>query len=291
MNSGVGDDHDPAGAGREDAPEAMAALDQLADLQAGLLTAEEERMLRTRIRRDPQLARLWRSLEDTRQELAQLPQHPVPDDVLADLDAVIAAAVTDYHHSAPASDGEPATNRDPSRTDQPRTDQARDNQPRMNGPADQADIVDLDAARRRPRWRRLATSAALVAAAAAAVVIAVQVTRPQTPTPQPGSGPGTPVLTTADLPGQWPGVTAFHDLGFLAPPGKLLTCLASFVPAGATPVPVLGARPVILDGGYGELIAVPDQLDSSRVRLVVLGPGCAVDAQNHDVLGTVVVPR
>lgn len=268
-------------------------LEQLADLQAGLLTAPEERALRERIEREPAVAQMWHALETTRNQLRRLQQRPVPDDVAARLEAAIAAETTGGDQ--PARTGRQRRVEDPATTPAEAADggaAAPDGARSETGDGAPEGVVDFAAQRgRRARGRRFNpfVLAAAAAAAIAAVVIAVQVRAPDPARPTPGSAPAAPVLSTAELAGQWPSIRDQRELGFLAPAGKLDRCLGGILPPGVH-ADLLGARPVIVDGGYGELVAVPDPNDSTRVRLVVLGPGCAVE-QDHDVIASVAVPR
>ena len=68
------------------------SLYELADLDAGLLTQDEEQRLRTRIANDPNAAKLLAALEQIRAYLTELRyDEPVPDDVMKRLDAALAA--------------------------------------------------------------------------------------------------------------------------------------------------------------------------------------------------------
>jgi hypothetical protein len=260
-------------------PRGRVSLEELADLDAGLLTEDEERQLRRRIANDPDAADLLAELEHLHTalgELHELDDEPVPDDVVARVDAALAAA------AAPATD--PKNTPAPPASDESQT----------------APVVDLAAARengpvtrrgrsaRPSRMRRFTVGALSVAAAAVVAVVVSGVIRDTAPPPpQPGSGPTDAVtLTVAGLPAQWPGITEFHDLGFLAAPGKLDRCL----PPVTRGEEVLGARPAVVDGLYGVLVAVPNDPigTSSDVRLVVLGPNCDV---SRDVIAESVVPR
>lgn len=261
-------------------------LDELADLQAGLLTAEEEQVLRRRIAGDPRAARLWEALEQTREELAGLPDLPLPDDVASRLDDAVAAELA---ARAAARPGEPGEGEAP-RSDAPSA-------PGIGGaePGGGAQVVDLAAARARrrvPRWAGIGVAACVAAVAVGVVATSVAGTR--NPTPQPGSAPVTPSLTAGEVAGQWPGVASQHDLSYLdGAPDKLATCLGGAAVAAGDPVQVLGAQPVVVDGRYGVLVAVPGPVSATgadQVQLLVLGPQCSTTA-DHDVVASALVPR
>jgi hypothetical protein len=289
--TGPGESGGPDGQVR---PRGQVNLEELAHLDAGLLTKAQERELLGRIAGDPDAAELLAVFDQVDTELGELGERDedVPEDVVARLDAAIAAEFA-------AADGDATNDSTNAPADSPATPAAPD-------PAEAAPVVDLAEARAagrtgarrgrtgRSRTRRWATAGLSVAAAAVVAVVIGGVAREtlQTPQPQPGSAPA-PTLTVADLPAQWPGLGQFRDLGFLADPGALRQCLFSSGAALVPPDQLLGARPVVVDGQYGVLVAVPQDpaAPDGEVRLIVLGPHCDSGTGESDVIAEAVVPR
>jgi hypothetical protein len=260
--------------------------EELADLDAGLLTEEEEKRLRSRIAQDPAAAEMLAALAQVHDDLGALGQldDEVPDDVVARLDAAVAAeAATARHDTAAGDDSSSGAGSSP----------AAPGAPDPGAPP----VIDLSASRQREprgarssRMRRFTVGALSVAAAAVVIAVGSGVIRGmQPPEPQPGSAPNEAImLSSTDLPAQWPGISQIRDLGFLVPPGELEQCLATSL--GFSDLRVLGARPVVIEDQYGVLVAVPAVRDDpdGDVRLIVLGPHCDVD---RDVIAETVVPR
>lgn len=259
------------------------SLDELADLQAGLLTPRESAALQTRVDADPAAQALLADLDHTVALLADLDPEPIPDDVAARIDAALRAEI----HAATTQAAPPPTSATPAE------DEADD------APSG-AQVLDLAAARdrprsagREPRRSRRWQGAALLATAAAvlgAVVVGGVLSDMNSRVPQAGSAPVTLTITEAELEAQWPAIEGVMDFGFLSTPQALEQCLSS---AGgdvsSDNSALLGVRPVILDGQYGMLVAAPFE---DRVFLTVLGPTCGnFTFEETDVLTTVSVPR
>lgn len=248
-------------------------LDELADLQAGLLTAEEEHDLRVRIAADPQALALLGALENTRGELADLAeeQEDVPDDVAARLDEALATEPALFASAAGTS------------VDAPRAKES------SAGPAVGSDemagqLVDLSRARRRRRW--IVPTLAAAAAIVVAVVIGI-VLRPQAQGPIPAD---TPAIGAADLTSLWPGIRGSNDPGFLASGFDLTTCLDTVT--GLNGARVIGTEQVRLDGQLAVVVAVdePSSGLQSQVRLLAFSPQCRTGTPDG-VLAQTSVPR
>lgn len=261
------------------------SLDELADLQAGLLTPRESAALQARVDADPAAQALLADLDHTTALLADLDPEPIPDDIAARIDAALRAEA----HAADAPPPPPATPVEDNTVE----DEAGD-------PPNGAQVLDLQAAQARPRSAgrsphrsRRWQGAALLATAAAvlgAVVVSGVLNEVNSRTPQAGSAPVTLTITEADLEAQWPAINGIMDFGFLSTPQALEQCLS--VAGGEVSnnnSELLGIRPVILDGQYGMLVAAPSE---DRIVLTVLGPTCGnFTFEESDVLATVSVPR
>ncbi len=259
------------------------SLDELADLQAGLLTPRESAALQARVDADPAAQALLADLDHTTALLADLDPEPIPDDIAARIDAALRAEI----HAATTEAARPSTPAAPA------ADEAGD---LSSG----AQVLDLQAARARPRSAatgprrsRRWQGAALLATAAAvlgAVVVSGVLNEVNSRAPQAGSAPVTLTITEAELEAQWPAIDGVMDFGFLSTPQAREQCLRL---AGGEvsndPSALLGVRPVILDGQYGMLVASPFE---DSVFLTVLGPTCGnFTFEETDVLTTVSVPR
>lgn len=278
------DPDDPTHAGQD---QGGVSIDELADLQAGLLTSRESAALRARIDADPHAARLLAALEQTVVELGELPDEPIPDDVAARIDAALQTEI-----AAAAGDGAGSA-------------ASRSTGPVPDGGGPDAAVLDLAAARAQPRTPRsdrrragagvprrwLGPVLALGAAAAVVAVVAGGVLSGlRAPDPRAGSAPVAPSLTAAQLPTLWPGIRESRDLSFLDAPGKVEECVGP-VDTFADPSTVLGARPVVVDGQYGVAVAVPVSPVASPggVLLVVVGPACA--GVGGDVIAQTFIPN
>lgn len=264
------------------------SLDELADLQAGLLTPRESAALQARVDADPAAQALLADLDDTIALLADLNPEPIPDDIAARIDTALRAEIR------------------PNTTETSTTKAAASPTPTAQAEQDPDDstsgaqVMDLQAARDRPRTAarsprrsRRWKGAALLATAAAvlgAVVVSGVLNEVNSRAPQAGSAPVTLTITEADLAAQWPAIAGVMDFGFLSTPQAREQCLRL---AGGEvsndPSTLLGIRPVILDGQYGMLVASPFE---DSIFLTVLGPTCGnFTFEETDVLTTVVVPR
>lgn len=270
----------PDHGGPEDRVGSGVSLDELADLHAGVLTDRESKALRARIAGDPAAAEMLAALDRTVAMLGELPEEPIPDDVAARIDAALRAEAA-------------APTQTPTQTRGSGQDSSVD-----------AEVLDLAAARSTTRTARGSTArggarprrwvgpalALGVAAAIAVGVVGGVLSSVRGPDPQAGSAPIAPNLTAAELATLWPGIRGARDLSFLDVPGKLEKCVLTAAPT-AEASNVLGARPVVVDGQYGVAVAVRSSIDAvpdNDVLLVVLGPGCASDA---DVIAQTYVPE
>jgi hypothetical protein len=249
-------------------------LGELADLQAGLLTAEEEHDLRVRIAADPQALALLGALENTRGELADLTeeQEEVPDDVAARLDAALAA-------EPPLSASSVETSPSAPRAMAPAAEPTVSTDDDMGG-----QVVDLSNARRRRRW----LGPTLVAAAAVVVAVVIGIVlRPQAQGPIPAD---TPAIGAADLTSLWPGIRGSDDPGFLASGFDLTTCLDTV--SGLSGAQVIGTKQVRFDGQPAVVVAVdePSSGTEQQVRLLAFSPQCRAGTPDG-VLGQTSVPR
>ncbi len=130
---------------------------------------------------------------------------------------------------------------------------------------------------RRPRWLAATTGAGLAAAAAAGLVMLSGTSSPEPP----GNGPDAPLALRGDqLPSAAGTGLATRQLGALADPARQAGCLGhTGEPGGAALAgrPVLGGRPVLLDGRPGVLLVLPGERPG-QVRLLVVTPDCAAGA-------------
>lgn len=277
-NDFSGDAPGPDHGGPEDPVGSGVSLDELADLHAGVLTDRESKALRARIADDPAAAEMLAALDRTVAVLGELPEEPIPDDVVARIDAALRAEAAAAAPTQTRGSGQDLS--------------------------DDAEVLDLAAARNTTRTARGSTArgggrprrwvgpvlALGVAAAIAVGVVGGVLSSVRGPDPQAGSAPIAPNLTAAELATLWPGIRGARDLSFLDVPGKLEKCVLTADPT-AEVSNVLGARPVVVDGQYGVAVAVRSSIDAvpdNDVLLVVLGPGCASDA---DVIAQTYVPE
>lgn len=227
-------------------------LDELADLQAGLLTVDQERALRARMAGDPDALTLYGLLEQTRLELADLDDEPVPDDVAQRIDTALAAA------PAPEPQREHGREHAPSPT------------PAGPASADDAQIVDLNAARR--RRRRLVPALIAAAVVVIAIVGGLAVFRPAAPGPNGPQAGNAPAIGAQDLASLWPEVSRYRDLGFLTGAPQLVGCL-NRVPGPVLERDIVGAQPIVLDGQDAVLVATRVPL-SQQIALTAFTPDC-----------------
>ncbi|OBF38128.1 hypothetical protein A5724_10355 [Mycobacterium sp. ACS1612] len=220
-------------AGRDQAP---LTLQVLADLQAGLLDDDTAAALRRRIRDDPDAAAMLASLDKVRAALADLGRDAASaPEVPAAVTARIGAALR-AQRDAPAH-----------------------------------------SARQAPRWQLVALVTGVGAALVGAAVGALMLTRP--PAPTWSMGPTAERITVSrpatELPLPTSQITALltqaPDWGPLADPGRRAACLSELGYAATTPV--LGARPVDMDGRPGILMLLPAHSPGTVLALVV-APDC-----------------
>jgi hypothetical protein len=246
-------------------------LDVLADLHAGVLPDDVAARLWPRVRADPAADAMLTALDATRADLAGLttaPAPPMPADFAARLDAAINAEV-----------------------------QAR-------VAANIAPVVDINAARERPRratrdpkqTRRLALTASLVGVAAAvigaAIVVLPGLGSSQPTTSNAGGAPTSQLSVNSGQLGSVALAQALHksDYGPLTNPQTLAGCLKS---NGQDPdqKPV-GAMQISLDGKPGTLLVLTTGV-LAQYRLLVVGPSCSAtsaDALANQVIGGVPNP-
>jgi len=222
----------------DSASESPVTLEQLADLQAGLLDDAAAARLRRQIRDDPELARRFAALQQIRRDLKDLAGAPAPEPP-ADVTAQIRAAL-------------------------------------RGGPARP---TPTHAVGHRVRWRR---PAALVGAAAVAlaVVLAVTLLRDDSDRPTDRTGPTAAMLTPPRHSGM---PMADHkilallarrtDLGPLADPSRLASCLQGL--GYSTGTPVLGATVL---GDDRVLLVLPESDPRSVMALLVRNTCRAGDA-------------
>lgn len=232
------------------------SLDVLADLHAGVVPDDVAARLWPRARADPDAGATLAALDATRADLAGLGNMPVPAmpaQFAARLDAAINAEV------------------------------------RARAAAGVAPVVDLNAARDRPRQaranrdpkksRRLAVTAGLVGVAAALIGAAIVVLPGlgSNPAPSQQNAGGTPSSQLSVNSGQLGSVAlaqALHksDYGPLSNPQQLAGCLkANGQDPNQKPI---GAMQINLDGKPGTLLVLTTgQL--AQYRLLVVGPTCS----------------
>ncbi|WP_290054648.1 hypothetical protein [Amycolatopsis solani] len=230
------------------------SVDVLADLHAGVLDDAQAAELWPLVHADPEAQAILEALDATQADLASLadaPAPPMPAEFAARLDAALAAE---------------AAARFPGSTRAPQAAAA---------PQD-AQVVDLAAARRR-RNKRLGWAAGVLTAAAAAVVavtVAIPNTSQQDGTPNVAapapSGPsvGNDGAGAQALVGKAIGV---RDFGPLQNEGRLDACVAA---AGLDPeVRPEGIRPVNVGGKAGVMIILTTG-KLAQFRLVAFGADC-----------------
>lgn len=210
------------------------APELLADLQAGLLDDDTAAELRQRIRTDPDAADKLAALDRVRRELAELgTDEASAPEVPAAVTARIRAAL---RHERPAH-----------------------------------------SARHTPRWHLIALVAGVGAAIVGVVVGAVMLTRD--PAPRWSAGPTAESITVSrpatELPVPEPEIVGLlsqtPDYGPLADPQQRASCLSGLGYSAATPV--LGARPVDMDGRPAVLIVLAADTPRKLLALVV-APDC-----------------
>ncbi|MBS1696122.1 MAG: hypothetical protein JST91_28355 [Actinobacteria bacterium] len=244
-------------------PEAAITPELLADLQAGLLDDATARRLRERIRHDPDAARMVAGLDRVRRDLAHLGTDagsapPVPDDVTARVITALRAAEPPDHVVTPPAKASHAV-RGP-----------RPGRPRL--------------------WAAIAGTAAAVVGIVVGAAMLVQ-----SPAPTRSAGLTAEQITVERPVREIPLSDAeivqladrSPDLGALADPARLASCLAGLGYAADTPV--LGARPLNLrSGAPGVLLLLPSERPSTMAVRVV-APTCS--SAHTGLLADTVVTR
>jgi anti-sigma factor RsiW len=239
-------------AGREPEP---ITPDLLADLQAGLLYDDAAAALRQRVRTDPAAAAKLAALDQLRRDLSEIGADEssapeVPAEVTARIGAALQAA-------APH---------------------------RPSGPA--------HSVRHTPRWQLIALAAGVGAAVVGSVVGAVMLTHD--PAPTLSAGPTAESITVTrpatELPLSNPQIvgllSARPDYGPLADPQQRASCLSGLGYSTATPV--LGARPVDMNGRPAILMVLAADTPSKLLALVV-EPDC--NSAHSGLLANTLVAR
>lgn len=225
-------------AGREPAP---ITPELLADLQAGLLDDDTAAALRQRIRTDRASTDMLAALDRVRRDLSDLGNDDASAaDVPADVTARVGAAL----QGAPPH--------------------------RPPGPA--------HSVRHTPRWQLIALVVGVAAAVVGGVIGAVMLVR--NPAPTLAAGPTAESITVTrpatELPLSNPQIvgllSARPDYGPLADPQRRASCLSGLGYSAATPV--LGARPVDMNGRPAVLIVLAADTPGKLLALVV-EPGCS----------------
>ena len=230
------------------------SLDVLADLHAGALPDDVAARLWPRVRADPAADAMLTALDATRADLADLttaPPPPMPADFAARLDAAINAEV------------------------------------QSRAAAGIAPVVDINAARDRPRrakrdpkqTRRLALTASLVGVAAALIGAAIVVlpglgSSPPSTSQNAGGAPTSQLSVNSGQLGSVALAQALHksDYGPLTNPQQLSGCLkANGQDPNEKPV---GAMQITLDGKPGTLLVLTTGV-LAQYRLLVVGPSCS----------------
>jgi hypothetical protein len=239
-------------AGREPEP---ITPDLLADLQAGHLDDDAAAALRQRVRTDPVAADMLAALDRLRSDLAELGADEasapaVPAEVTARVGAALQAAPPH----------------------------------RRSGPA--------HSVRHTPRWQLIALAVGLGAAVVGAVVGAVMLVRD--PAPTRSAGPTAESITVTrpatELPLSNPQIvgllSARPDYGPLADPQRRASCLSGLGYPAVTPV--LGARPVDMNGRPAVLMVLAADTPSKLLALVV-EPDC--NSAHSGLLANTLVTR
>ncbi|HEY2694544.1 MAG TPA: hypothetical protein VGJ45_03690 [Pseudonocardiaceae bacterium] len=248
------------------------SLDVLADLHAGALPDDVAARLWPRVRADPTADAMLTALDATRADLADLTTAappPMPADFAARLDAAIDAEV------------------------------------QSRAAAGIAPVVDINAARDRPRrakrdpkqTRRLALTASLVGVAAALIGAAIVVlpglgSSPPSTSQNAGGAPTSQLSVNSGQLGSVALAQALHksDYGPLANPQQLSGCLkANGQDPNEKPV---GAMQITLDGKPGTLLVLTTGV-LAQYRLLVVGPSCSATSSAtlaNQVIGGVPAP-
>ncbi len=218
------------------------SLEQLADLQAGLLDDATAARLRRRIRDDPALARRYAELEQVRRDLHDLADDATASDLPAEATARIGSALRDA------------------------------------GPGPRHTVVPGSSAGHGARKVRPAVVAGAVAGLVAVGIGAVVVLSGSDEPARISAGPKAASLTVQRQAGMpWPdrqilGLrTRPPELGTLAAPERLRSCLAGLGYAPTTAV--LGAATLTMHDRAQVLLLLP-KADGGAVMALVVSPRC-----------------
>jgi hypothetical protein len=238
----VRDDSTPATPGPDD--DTPVTLEQLAELQAGLLDDATAARLRQRIRDDPELARRLAALDQVRRDLAGLDATPAPE-TPAEVTAQIGAAL-------------------------------RAAQPGRPGPPTHAASHQIP-------WRRTAAVLGVTAAAAGIGVGTVVLLDDSEHPPASATGPTAEYLKAPRHSGmplpdrQIVGLLSrAPNLGPLADAAHRDSCLRGL--GYATDTPVLGATTLDSDGGPQVVLVLPGTAPKTVMALLVTAKCNAADA-------------
>ncbi|MGZ8177721.1 anti-sigma factor family protein [Williamsia sp. SKLECPSW1] len=232
-------------------------IDLIADLHAGVLSAEEARTVRARVEADPASRRVLAALDATVADLRDAPVEPrePPPEVSARIDATLLSLRDEPPPAAVPVDLPPH-------------------------PSDDPRVIALDAARdaRRRRGMVIAAAVAVVVAVATGIIAVSTATQPSSDTvradPTPSTGPSTPRGATGS-PVSLLSVIGRSDpsLGSPTDPtSRLRGCLAANgVPASTA---VVGAGPVEVDGTPRIVVLLTTGV-AGRFDALVVGTDCA----------------
>jgi hypothetical protein len=242
VNGTAGSDGDPC-----DEP---VTIDVLADLQAGLLDDRTAAGIRRRARTDPQVARRLAALDRARRHVADL---GVDAASAPDVPAGVAARVAAELRCVPA----PA-----------------------NEVVDRRTAATAHAARAPAFGVRGAAAAAGVAAVLAAAAIGTTMLIRGGPDHRFDTGPSASSITVARPPGGVPLpdgqilelLGRAPDLDSLSDPQHRMSCLSGL--GYPTQTPILGARPLAVNGRPGLLLLLPGDVPN-RIDAVVVAPNCS----------------
>jgi hypothetical protein len=235
---------DSGGANKPDSGGTSVTLEQLAQLQAGILDDATAARLRRQIRDDPELARRFAALDQVRADLAGLDAEPapqVPSDVTERISAALRAAAAPPPRAA--ASGRP-----------------------------------IHASGAPVRWRRVGALVGLGALAVAAVMGTVMVLNDSEQPPATGTGPTAEYLKTprhAGMPlADQKILGLLHqplNLGPLAEPQRTASCLQGL--GYSTGTPVLGATTLGADGSPQVLLLLP-AIDPKSLMALLVGSNC-----------------
>ncbi|MGX9675524.1 hypothetical protein [Mycobacterium sp. HM-7] len=226
----------------DDQAEQPVSLEQLADLQAGLLDDATAARLRRRIRDDPAVAHRYAELEQVRRDLHSLADDPAESDIPADVTARIGSALRDA------------------------------------GPARHTVVPGRSAGHGARRSRPAVVAGAAAGLIAVGIGAAVVFSGSDEPA-RTSAGPKAASLTVqrqAGMPWPDPQILGLRsrppELGPLAAPDRLRSCLEGL---GYSPTTaLLGAATLTMHDRAQVLLLLPRPADTSMMALVV-SPSCS----------------